>query len=163
DLTLSELMVGGPIDAGDMLQPTIGYEVSFGTVHGYVEAYGEKTAELSVEYEIATDATSPALVDVDVQPRPARDGRGILSRAVPGARRAVDESRVRCRNLDDGRGRLPEGRGRVQEGDPARGRQHGRARVPGRGIRRRRSRHRSRRCVADRARRRHRLFADLRL
>jgi VWFA-related protein len=83
NLTFSELMVGGPIDVGEMLQPTIGYEVSFGMVHGYVEAYGEKTAELAVEYEIAADATSPALVDLDVPPRPARDGRVIFSRAIP--------------------------------------------------------------------------------
>ena len=40
-VTLSELMVGGPTDrAGELLQPTIGYSVEFGAVHGYVEAYG---------------------------------------------------------------------------------------------------------------------------
>src|SRR6266478_5445119 len=41
-ITLSELMVGGPIDVGELLTPTIGYQVTFGTVHGYVEAYGPK-------------------------------------------------------------------------------------------------------------------------
>src|SRR5205814_9535438 len=34
---LSELMVGGPIEVGELLTPTIGYQVTFGTVHGYVE------------------------------------------------------------------------------------------------------------------------------
>ncbi|HEV3141687.1 MAG TPA: tetratricopeptide repeat protein, partial [Vicinamibacterales bacterium] len=83
DLAFSELMVGGPIELGEILQPTIGYQVSFGMVHGYVEAYGLATQDLSVEYEIATDASSPALVDVDVPPRPARDGRVIFTRVVP--------------------------------------------------------------------------------
>src|SRR5262249_15458460 len=39
-LAFSELMVGGPIDVGEILQPTIGYQVTFGSVHGYFEAYG---------------------------------------------------------------------------------------------------------------------------
>ena len=42
-LTLSELMVGGPIEVGELLTPTIGYQITFGSVHGYVEAYGAKT------------------------------------------------------------------------------------------------------------------------
>ena len=83
DLTFSELMVGGPIEVGEILQPTIGYQVSFGTVHGYVEAYGSATGELSVEYEVATDANAPALVDVDVPPHAARDGRVIFTRVIP--------------------------------------------------------------------------------
>lgn len=41
DLQLSDLMVGGPTYSGDeLLQPTVGYRVVFGSVHGYVEAYG---------------------------------------------------------------------------------------------------------------------------
>ncbi|HYM23495.1 MAG TPA: VWA domain-containing protein [Vicinamibacterales bacterium] len=84
DLTFSELMVGGPIETGDqLLQPTIGYQVSFGAVHGYVEAYGPRTGDLSLEYEIATDEKAPALIDVDVPPRPARDGRVIFTRVIP--------------------------------------------------------------------------------
>ena len=82
-LALSELMVGGPIDAGELLQPTIGYQVNFGAVHGYIEAYGAKSDDLTVEYEIATDADSPALLNVDVPPRPAGDGRVIFTRVVP--------------------------------------------------------------------------------
>jgi VWFA-related protein len=82
-LTLSELMVGGPIDVGELLTPTIGYQVTFGTVHGYVEAYGPKMDDVTMEYEIATSADAPALVNVDVQPRPAGDTRVIFSRTIP--------------------------------------------------------------------------------
>src|SRR6185312_17380123 len=60
-LTLSELMVGGPLDVGELLTPTIGYQISFGAVHGYLEAYGDKIDALTMEYEIATDADAPAL------------------------------------------------------------------------------------------------------
>ena len=35
-------MVGGPLDAGELLTPTIGYTVTFGMLHGYVEAYGPR-------------------------------------------------------------------------------------------------------------------------
>src|SRR5204862_1938790 len=47
------------------------------------EAYGSATGELSVEYEVATDANAPALVDVDVPPHAARDGRVIFTRVIP--------------------------------------------------------------------------------
>jgi tetratricopeptide (TPR) repeat protein len=83
DRSLSELMVGGPIDVGELLTPTIGYQVTFGSVHGYVEAYGAKTDDLTMEYEIATSADAPALVNVDVAPRPVGDSRVIFSRVIP--------------------------------------------------------------------------------
>jgi len=79
---LSELMVGGPVESGELLQPTIGYEVAFGGVHGYVEAYGAGADALSVEYEIAKDADSPAIVDVDVPPHPAGPDRVIFSKVI---------------------------------------------------------------------------------
>jgi VWFA-related protein len=80
---LSELMVGGPIEGGELLQPTIGYQVTFGSVHGYVEAYGAGAADLAVEYEIAKDADSPALVDVDVPAHAVSGDRVIFSRVIP--------------------------------------------------------------------------------
>ncbi|HJZ74095.1 MAG TPA: tetratricopeptide repeat protein, partial [Vicinamibacterales bacterium] len=83
NLTLSELMVGGPIDVGELLTPTIGYQVTFGTVHGYVEAYGSKIEDLTMEYEVATTADAPALLNVDVPPHPVGDARVIFSRVVP--------------------------------------------------------------------------------
>lgn len=82
-ITFSELMVGGPIDVGELLQPTIGYQVTFGSVHGYFEAYGPKAGEVSVEYEIGTDETSPALINVDVDPHPAGDVRTIFTKTIP--------------------------------------------------------------------------------
>ncbi|MBI3399983.1 MAG: VWA domain-containing protein [Acidobacteria bacterium] len=82
-VTLSELMVGGPLDGGELLQPTIGYEVTFGLVHGYVEAYGSKADSVTMEYEIATDPDAPALLNADVAPHPAGDTRVIFTKAIP--------------------------------------------------------------------------------
>ena len=49
-------MVGGPVNAtNDRLQPTVGYRVVFGSVHGYVEAYGSDAGAVSATYEIAPD------------------------------------------------------------------------------------------------------------
>src|SRR5262249_55879711 len=83
NLTLSELMVGGPIDVGELLTPTIGYQVTFGTVHGYLEAYGAKMEDLTMEYEVATTGDAPALLNVDVPPHPVGDSRVIFSRIIP--------------------------------------------------------------------------------
>ena len=55
-VVLSDLTVGGPTDVGEHLRPTIGYTVNFGTVHGYVEAYGDKLEDLTAVFEIAVDA-----------------------------------------------------------------------------------------------------------
>jgi VWFA-related protein len=82
-LALSELMVGGPIDVGELLTPTIGYQVTFGTVHGYVEAYGSRIEDLTMEYEVATSADAPALLNVDVPSHPVGDARVIFSRVIP--------------------------------------------------------------------------------
>jgi VWFA-related protein len=82
-LKVSELMVGGPTEVGELLKPTIGYDVTFGSVHGYVEAYGSGLDALTMEYEIATDPTAPALLNVDVPPRPAGDTRVIFTRVMP--------------------------------------------------------------------------------
>jgi hypothetical protein len=76
-------MVGGPIDVGEILQPTIGYQVTFGSVHGYFEAYGPSASAVSVEYEIGTDEASPALLNVDVDARPAGDARTIFTKVIP--------------------------------------------------------------------------------
>jgi len=81
-VTLSELMVGGPVETGGLLQPTIGYQVAYGSVHGYVEAYGNGADALTVEYEIAKDAESPALLDVDVPAHPVGPERVIFSRVI---------------------------------------------------------------------------------
>jgi VWFA-related protein len=82
-VNLSELMVGGPTEVGELLKPTIGYDVIFGSVHGYLEAYGPNVSDLTMEYEIATDPKGPALLNVDVAPRTAGDTRAIFTRVIP--------------------------------------------------------------------------------
>jgi hypothetical protein len=82
-LKVSELMVGGPVDAGDILRPTIGYTVTYGAVHGYLEAYGPEAASLTVTYEIAADDRSPAILNADVPPRQGGEGRVLFTRVMP--------------------------------------------------------------------------------
>jgi VWFA-related protein len=82
-MTLSELMVGGPIDVGELLTPTIGYQVTFGTVHGYVEAYGANTGNMTMEYEVAASADAPALLNVDVPAHTVSESRVIFSKVMP--------------------------------------------------------------------------------
>jgi VWFA-related protein len=82
-LTLSELMVGGPIDVGELLTPTIGYQITFGSVHGYIEAYGASSDGVTMEYEVAASADAPALLNVDVPARPAGDNRVIFTKVMP--------------------------------------------------------------------------------
>ena len=81
-LTFSELMAGGPHDAGELLTPTIGYTVTFGMLHGYVEAYGPKAPGITAEYEIATKPDAPALINLDAPAHPAGDTRVIFSTKV---------------------------------------------------------------------------------
>src|SRR5262249_28780629 len=64
-VTLSELMVGGPADASDLLRPTIGYTVNFGSLHGYVEAYGSQADVVTVKYEVAADSKGAPLIKTD--------------------------------------------------------------------------------------------------
>ena len=50
-VTLSELMVGGPTEPGELLRPTVSPTASFGSVHGYVEAYGLQADSVTVKYQ----------------------------------------------------------------------------------------------------------------
>jgi VWFA-related protein len=83
ELTLSELMVGGPLETGQLLTPTIGYQVSFGAVHGYLEAYGTETDGVMIEYEVATEPEAPALLNVDVPPHRVSESRVIFTKVMP--------------------------------------------------------------------------------
>jgi VWFA-related protein len=76
---LSELMVGGPTEVRQLDQPTIGHTVAFGSVHGYVEAYGDGVGSLKAKYEIATDVGSPAILTADAPGRTAGEERVIFS------------------------------------------------------------------------------------
>lgn len=80
---LSELMVGGPTAVGELMRPTIGYTVSFGSVHGYLEAYGPKTDEVTVQYEIAAADGGPALLNAEAPQRRVGDRRALFSRVLP--------------------------------------------------------------------------------
>jgi VWFA-related protein len=82
-VALSGLMVGGPVDAVARLQPTVGYTVAFGSVHGYVEAYGADAKAVSATYELARDESSPALLEAEVTPQFAGDERAIFSHVMP--------------------------------------------------------------------------------
>ncbi len=76
---LTELMAGGPVPPGNLSQPTIGDRVGFGSVHGYLEAYGGDVASLKVELEVAADDRSPALLTADAPGRLAGDARAVFS------------------------------------------------------------------------------------
>lgn len=80
----SDLMVGGPpFDQLEPLQPSVGYTAVFGTVHGYVEAYGSGVARLKATYEIATDEDGEALAAEEIATRTAGDSRAIFTRVMP--------------------------------------------------------------------------------
>jgi VWFA-related protein len=82
-VAFSDLTVGGPTDVGEILRPTIGYTVSFGSVHGYVEAYGAKLDDLKAVFEVAADANGPALLHADVPNRKAGDARSLFTDVIP--------------------------------------------------------------------------------
>jgi VWFA-related protein len=80
---LSELMIGGPIDAGQLSGPTVGYEIRFGTVQGYIEAYGSSASLLTMRYEVAPGLNDPSLFSAVVPGRAAGDDRNVFSYAMP--------------------------------------------------------------------------------
>ena len=82
-LTLSELMVGGPLEGGELLTPTIGDQINFGAVHGYVEVYGARTDGMTMEYEIATARDAPALLNTDVPVHAISESRVIFTKVMP--------------------------------------------------------------------------------
>jgi hypothetical protein len=83
EVTLSELMAGGPTAVQELLSPTVGYTVAFGSVHGYLEAYGEMAEAVTVKYEIAAAPATPALIGVEVPGRLFGDDRMIFTRVMP--------------------------------------------------------------------------------
>jgi VWFA-related protein len=82
-VSVSDLTVGGPADGGEPLRPTVGYTISYGTVHGYVEAYGADLGGVSATFEIAKSADGPALLNAPVPPRTAGDSRALFSKTIP--------------------------------------------------------------------------------
>jgi VWFA-related protein len=80
---VSDLMVGGPLSVTELLQPTVGHRVTFGAVHGYVEAYGTEASALKAKYEIVSNAEAEAILEAEVDPHMAGDARAIFSRVLP--------------------------------------------------------------------------------
>jgi tetratricopeptide (TPR) repeat protein len=83
-LKVSDLMVGGPTNAmEELLQPTVGHTVVFGTVHGYLEAYGTGVRGLKGRYEIIPDEQGEPILTQEVPARMAGDSRAIFTRMLP--------------------------------------------------------------------------------
>ena len=85
---LTELIAGGPIPPVNLLRPSVGARVSFGTLHGYLEAYGPDAATLAVRFEVAADERGPAILGADVQGALVGEERvmfsqGLLVQALP--------------------------------------------------------------------------------
>ena len=83
NVTLSELIAGGPANASERLAPTVGYAINFGVLHGYVEAYGPQVEAVTVKYEIVADGKAAPLMVSDVPGRLAGDDRMIFTLAMP--------------------------------------------------------------------------------
>jgi VWFA-related protein len=81
-LKLSELVIGGPADTRDSLRPTIGYDINFGGVQGYIEAYGNGD-DLLMRYEIAPTLEAPPVRSAVVPGRSTGDGLTIFSYIMP--------------------------------------------------------------------------------
>jgi tetratricopeptide (TPR) repeat protein len=64
---LTELLAGGPPPPINLLRPSVGARINFGTVHGYLEAYGPDAATLAVKFEITADERGPAILSTDVR------------------------------------------------------------------------------------------------
>ncbi len=82
DVKLSDLMVGGPSDITEILRPTVGYTVSYGSVHGYLEAYGSRLERMGAKYEIAAALDGPALITADVPGRSAGADRILFTQVM---------------------------------------------------------------------------------
>jgi VWFA-related protein len=82
DISLSELMVGGPVDPSEV-RPTVGHTVTFGNLQAYLEAYGAPVKGLKVRYEIAATPDGDAMLAADVPARAAGDERAIFNRVLP--------------------------------------------------------------------------------
>jgi tetratricopeptide (TPR) repeat protein len=78
-IRLSDLMVGGPVDARDVQRPSVGHLVSFGSVHGYFEVYGAGLETLTARFELAASESSAALVDREVAATKVSGTRAIFS------------------------------------------------------------------------------------
>ena len=79
---LTELIAGGPAPPVNLMRPTVGTVVSFGTVHGYLEAYGPDSDTLGVRFDVAAEERGPAILSADVRGQIVGDERVVFSQTV---------------------------------------------------------------------------------
>jgi VWFA-related protein len=79
---LTELIAGGPVPPVNLLRPSVGTQVSFGSLHGYLEAYGPDAARLGVRFEVAAEERGPAILSADVQGQIVGDERVVFSQTM---------------------------------------------------------------------------------
>jgi VWFA-related protein len=79
---LTELIAGGPLPPVNLMRPSVGTRVSYGTVHGYLEAYGPDAATLGVRLEVAAEERGPAILKADVQGLIVGDERVVFSHSM---------------------------------------------------------------------------------
>ncbi len=80
---LTELLAGGPLPPVNLLRPSVDTRISFGSVHGYLEAYGPEAATLGVRFEVAAEERGPAILSADVQGVIVGDERVVFSQMIP--------------------------------------------------------------------------------
>ncbi len=81
-LKITELIAGGPVPPINLLRPSVGARISFGTVHGYLEAYGPQAATLRVKFEVAAEERGPGILNADVQGLLVGDERVVFSQQI---------------------------------------------------------------------------------
>jgi VWFA-related protein len=96
EVTLSDLMVGGPSDTSNLLRPTVGHTVSFGSLHGYLEAYGPRLNQVEVRYEVATSGDGPSLIESTVPNRLVGADRALFTQMIPVGRLPVGDYILRA-------------------------------------------------------------------
>jgi VWFA-related protein len=79
---LTELIAGGPVPPVNLMRPSVGTRISFGAVHGYLEAYGPDAATLGVRFEVAAEERGPAILKADVQGTIVGDERVVFSHSM---------------------------------------------------------------------------------
>ena len=93
---LTELIAGGPVPPVNLLRPSVGTAVSFGTVHGYLEAYGPDSATLGVRFDVAAEERGPAILSADVRARSSATSASSSARPSSSRRCLRDAYRLRA-------------------------------------------------------------------
>ena len=79
---LTELLAGGPVPPINLLRPSVGTLVSFGSVHGYLEVYGPDAAALGVRFDVVAEERGPAILSADVRGQIVGNERVVFSQTI---------------------------------------------------------------------------------